>query len=249
MKGLRQKKQGQKEVQEKEVPEKQERNLALLLHLMLYSTLVQMMQMFQTLKQKTMQKLCTVLWHLLLVFVYYCPFLYWRSGDEFKTTRFPNERTKYEGGKMSYLNVLEHHGFCSPKKCRWPSLAKTFGLANAYGVVTQNSGRDTTAPVCLVFVFGLSYKTWNILDNVEEWNKTWKNLPYDYPLTKPTASSSWKHLQFFSKDSMPGGVYITNSRLFALLYFEAVVVPKNDETESWWKTTDWKTAVFKLGYN
>ena len=256
MKNWWQKKQGQKKGQnkvQKEAQEKQNPNPALFLLFLMLSTLDHMfptpVQMFYTLFQTVKQNIRTVLWNLLLVFVYYCPFLYWRAGDEFKTSRFPDVRTKYKGGKMTYLNVLEHHGFCNPKICRWTSLAKTYGLANAYGVATQNSGRTTPAPICLVFVFGLSYRTWDIVNNLEEWHRTWTNLPDDYPLTKYKYEEAIKHVLFYSKDSMPGGVYITNSRLFALLYFEAKVVEKDDKTEAWWTTTDWKTAVFNLGYN
>ena len=93
------------------------------------------------------------LWFALLVFVYYTPCLYWRAGDEIMESRLITStmRKKYEKPPITYLKVLEHHGFCKPKICSWPSFTKSYSVANSYAVCTETSGRDTPIDVSLVF--------------------------------------------------------------------------------------------------
>jgi hypothetical protein len=197
------------------------------------------------------------MWNLLLIVVFFTPGLYWRSGDELTNCLYvtPKKNTP----KVTYLGVLEHHGFVSPKICVWPSFAKAFGVANAYAVATLASGRNTSINVSLIFVpqFRSVFCTrvilsapisvfWDAVKDLTLDNYSFRSQSYNL---NGALSDSWEYAHYFAFNNIPGAVHITDKTYFKLFDFISVVIPSSHKNDVWWSSTSTFDAIFGLGTN
>ena len=167
-----------------------------------------------------------------------------------------NHAEKYEKPPITYLKVLEHHGFCKPKICSWPSFTKSFSVANSYAVCTATSQRDTPIDVSLVFCI-YTVKTSTILSTPND--KFWEaidGLNYEnycfrgcgYSLTD-TIYESWRDVENFAFNSLPGGVYISNYSYLRLANFRCEIISHTPSTEKWWTDNSTSSIIFGMGCN
>ena len=198
-----------------------------------------------------------LVWKLLLLIVYVTPCLYWRAGDELSDNYVitPAMNDKYAKPPIDYLKVMEHHGLCKPKICYWPSLTKIYGVANAYAVATESSGREYPIDVTLVFTRE-AWKTSDILGDaqlfwhaVEGLNPDSYNFRHVGASLNDTLYKSWLYVQRFAYEALPGGVFITNKTYWKVWSFRSEVVEPNDDADGWWTSDDLTTLVTEVGSN
>ena len=167
----------------------------------------------------------------------------------------PAMNDKYAKPPIAYLKVMKYHGLCKPKISYWPSLTKIYGVANAYAVATESSGREYPIDVALVFT-PQAWKTSDILDDVhlfwhavEGLNPGSYNFRHVGKTLNETLYMSWLHVQRFAYKVLPGGVFITNNTYCKIWSFKSEVVEPNDDTDGWWTSDDLMKLVTELGSN